>query len=328
MTLAAPPASAERDVARPAHATVGPDVSAEPSGFRRALDDRRELRAADARHHARRAHGSRADTDLDDVGAGFDELSRGLDGHDVAGDDRNVTGHGPDRFDGAQRAGLMTVSGVDHEDVDAELDERLGLRLGVGVDADGDGDHQPPVGVECRSIGDRAQRAVAGHQADEAAVAVDDRLHRAPVRRQQLEGAAGVRAVGHRDELPRHDGVQLGEAVEARRVGLREHAERPVAVIDDDHGAMRPLVDQPEGVDDRVVGRERDRRLVQRVAALDVLDHRADDVEGDVLGQDGDAAAASDGLGHAAAGDGGHVGDDDRQRRADAVRCRQVDVEA
>ena len=40
----------------------------------RALDHRRELRAPDPRHHPRRAHRARADPDLDDVGAGCDEV--------------------------------------------------------------------------------------------------------------------------------------------------------------------------------------------------------------------------------------------------------------
>ena len=123
--------------------------------------------------------------------------------------------------------------------------------------------------------------------------------------------------------------MQLGEAVEAGGVVLGEHAERPVAVVDDHDGAVGPLVDQPERVADRV-------RAATSVIGvsytgwqrLDVLDDRADDVERDVLGQHGDAAAAGDGLGHPPAGDGGHVGDDDRQVRADAVGRRQVDVEA
>ena len=60
--------------------------------------------------------------------------------------------------------------------------------------------------------------------------------------------------------------VQLGEAVEAGGVVLGEHAERAAAVVDDDDGAVGALVDQPERVADRVVRRQRDRRLVDRVA--------------------------------------------------------------
>ena len=42
--------------------------------------------------------------------------------------------------------------------------------------------------------------------------------------------------------------VQLREAVEAVGVGLGEDAERRVALVDDDHGAVGPLVDQRERV--------------------------------------------------------------------------------
>ena len=60
---------------------------------------------------------------------------------------------------------------------------------------------------------------------------------------------------------------------------------------------------------------------------LDRRDHVRHHVGGDVLGDDGDAAAAGDGLGHPAAGDGRHVGDDERDRGAGAVGGREVDVE-
>ena len=53
---------------------------------------RRELRAADAGHHPGRAHRAGPDADLDDVGAGLDQLARAVGGDDVAGDDRRVRG--------------------------------------------------------------------------------------------------------------------------------------------------------------------------------------------------------------------------------------------
>ena len=48
--------------------------------------------------------------------------------------------------------------------------------------------------------------------------------------------------------------MQLGEAVEAGGVVLGEHAERPVAVVDDDDRAVGPLVDEAERVADGVCG--------------------------------------------------------------------------
>ena len=64
------------------------------------------------------------------------------------------------------------------------------------------------------------------------------------------------------------------------------------------------------------------------VPRLDGRDDLGDDVRRDVLREDGDAAAAGDRLGHPAAGDGRHVGDDDGDGGAGAVDGREVDVEA
>ena len=53
-----------------------------------------------------------------------------------------------------------------------------------------------------------------------------------------------------------------------------------------------------------------------------------DDGERDVLRDHGDPAPPGDRLGHPAARDGGHVGDDERDRRTRAVAGGQVDVVA
>ena len=233
-----------------------------------------------------------------------------------------------DRLDGVEHAGLVAVGGVDDEHVDAHLDECLGLRVGVAVDADRDGDHQPAVGVERRAVVRRPERALAGDDAEQPAVGIDHRRDRAAVGREHLERGPGVDAVGDGDQLPAHHGVELGEAVEPGGIVLGEHADRTVVVVDDHDRPVGPLVDEPEGVADRVVRRQRDRGLVDLVAALHVVDHRADDVERDVLRQDHDAAAAGDGLGHPLAGHRGHVRHHHGDRRADAVGRRQVDVEA
>ena len=69
--------------------------------------------------------------------------------------------------------------------------------LGVAVDADGDGDHQPAVGVDRRPVDRRAQRALAGDDADQPALVVDDRRElerRSAVSRSKA--VTGVDAVG------------------------------------------------------------------------------------------------------------------------------------
>ena len=73
---------------------------------------------------------------------------------------------------------------------------------------------------------------------------------------------------------------------------------------------------------------ERDRRVVDDVTRLDVVDDTLDHVERDVLRQHGEATPPGDGLGHAASGNGGHVGDDNWDGRAKRVGGAEVDREA
>ena len=79
----------ESNVARVPQLPVGPDMLAEVPRGLRAFEDRRELRAADARHHAGRAHGTGADAHLEDVGACIDQVAGPIGRHDVPGDHGN-----------------------------------------------------------------------------------------------------------------------------------------------------------------------------------------------------------------------------------------------
>ena len=106
-----------------------------------------------------------------------------------------------------------------------------------------------------------------------------------------------------------------------------DDADRALA-LDDDGGAVRALAEQDERLAGRHVRVERDRGVVDEVALLDPADDLADDLDRDVLRDDGEAAASGHRLGHPAPGDGGHVGDDDRDGRPGAVDRREVDVEA
>ena len=124
-----------------------------------------------------------------------------------------------------------------------------------------------------------------------------------------------------------HDVVDLGEPVDAGQVGLGDDADRAVA-DGDDRGAVGALVQQHE----RLAGRHRAASSVIGVSwtrwrDFDPGDDLAHDLGRDVLRDDGERAPAGDRLGHPAAGDGGHVGHDERDRRARAVDRREVDVE-
>ena len=120
----------------------------EPARLRGALEHRGELRAADGGHHPRRAHGTRADADLDDVRAGRDEVARALGGDDVARDDRHLRVERADRAERVEHLALVAVRGVDDEHVDAGLEQLEGLLLDVAVDADRRGDAQAAVRVD------------------------------------------------------------------------------------------------------------------------------------------------------------------------------------
>jgi hypothetical protein len=118
----------------------------------------------------------------------------------------------------------------------------------------------------------------------------------------------------------------LGEPVDALAVRLGDHADRAPVVVDHHHGTVRPLGQQVDRVADGVGGAERDRRVVYQVALLDPGDDIGHHVERDVLRDHRDRAAPGHGLGHPAARDGRHVGDDERDRGAGAVGGGQVDI--
>ena len=142
-----------------------------------------------------------------------------------------------------------------------------------------------------------------------------------------LQPARAVQQGGVQE--PGLGGHHLGdprEPVDVGAVGLGHDADGP-AVLDDDGGAVRALAEQVQHAVHGVLRGHDHRRLDDGVLGLHVRDHARHDVGGDVLRDDRDAAAPGDGLRHAAAGHGGHVGDDHGDRGAGSVVGREVDVE-
>ena len=125
----------------------------------------------------------------------------------------------------------------------------------------------------------------------------------------------GVGAGRQREQPGGHDLPQLGEPVHAVAVGLGDDTDR-LPVGHHDNGAVRALGQQAERMAGRRVRAERQRGVVDKVPALHPGDHLGDDLDGDVLGQDGEAAPASHRLSHPAPGDRGHVGHQDGDRGA------------
>ena len=185
-----------------------------------------------------------------------------------------------------------------------------------------------PRASDSRLVERGAQGPGAGEDADAAAGGVDDRRDPVAAVVQQAEGPLGIGAGRQRQQLRGHHLAELGEPVDAGAVGLGDDADRPAVVVDDDDGAVRPLGQQAERVPGGRGRVERERRVVDQVARLHPGDDLGDDIDRYVLRQHRDAAAPGDRLGHPAAGDGGHVGHDDRDGRAAAVPRGQVDIEA
>ena len=218
------------------------------------------------------------------------------------------------------------MRGVDDEHVGAGVEQVLGLGRDVAVDADGRRDPQPAGVVDGGGVQVRPQRARPGEDADQPAVVGHDRGEPAAGVRQGVEGRLDVDAVLQRHHVADHDVVDLGEPVDPGEVGLGDDADRAVA-DGDDGGAVGPLVQQHERLADGHRGGQGDRGVVDEVARLLPGDDVAHDLGRDVLRDDGERTPAGGRLGHPAAGDGGHVGDDEGDRRARAVDGREVDVE-
>jgi hypothetical protein len=214
--------------------------------------------------------------------------------------------------------------GVDDERVHARVEQLLGLARHVAVDAHRGGDTQLAVRVDGRGVQRGAQGALAGQDADEPALLVDGRGVAPVVVVEGVEGLARVYVRIQQEQVPGHDHLELGEAVDAGQVRVGDDADRPVVRVHDHAGVVRPLGQQRQGVGDRLVRGQHDRGVQHQVAALHPGDDVGDDVDRDVLRDDHQAAAAGHRLGHAASGDGGHVGDDERDGGARAVRRAEV----
>ena len=316
----------QRDVAGMPDPAVGPDVGAELTSGGGALEDRGELRPADPGHHPGRAHRPRPDADLDDVGAGLDEVAHADSGDDVARADRHAEPEVADRPQGLEHLVLVAVGGVDDEEVDAPRDELLGPAGDIAVDADRGGDAQMAVGVDVRAVDGRPQRALPRQDADEAALGVDGGRQPVPGAAQSGEGLLRRAVLRDGDHAADHHVAHLGEPVDAREVRLRDQADGPVLLVDDDGGTVGALLQQGQRGADGLGGVHGDGGVVDHVPGLDVGHDVGDHVGGDVLGDDGDAAPPGHRLGHPPPRDRGHVGDDDGDGVAGAVVAGQVDV--
>ena len=70
----------------------------------------------------------------------------------------------------------MTVCGIDHQHIDAGVEQRLASSRDIAVDPDGGADHEPTLGVKSRAVQRGAQGMFARHDAEQPS-AVDQQGH-------------------------------------------------------------------------------------------------------------------------------------------------------
>ena len=226
----------------------------------------------------------------------------------------------------------MAVRRVDHQEIDARLDQRLGPLQPGGADAGRGADPQPPV----RVLAGMRERlgfldVLDGHQADQAVVVVDHQELLDPVPVQELLGLLARDAVAHRDQVL--GGHQL--AHRHARVGREAH----VAIGEDADQAARLALDHGDAGDplrrhqlERVgkarIGTERDR--VDHHAGLELLD-LADLVRlrrrVEIAMENAEPAVLRHGDREVRLGDRVHGGRDQRDAELDLARQPGADVD-
>ena len=160
------------------------------------------------------------DADLDRVGAGIDQRLRAFGGGDIAGDDLHGVGQPLDAVDRVQHARGMAMRGVDHDQVDAGIDQPLGALETVLADGGRGGDAQPALRVLAgERMRDRLLHVLDGDQTDAAILVVDDQQLLDAMLVQHPLGLVLADALAHRDEiLVRH---QFGNLLP--RIGGKAH---------------------------------------------------------------------------------------------------------
>ena len=292
-----------------------------------ALDERLQLRHAEARRHPRRAAAAGPDADLDAVGSALEQKPRALGGGDVAGDHLDLAeplaelAHGPLHHD------RVAVSDVDDEDVHAGSHE-LGRALQiVARGADRGADAQPALLVaRGKRQAPLVHQVARRDQAEQPSAVVDERklLHLA-LGHDALGLGRLERALMHHEPVERRH--PLGDApvavVDEAHVALGQESLQPALGIDDDERADARARHEPQRLRNR--GRFVDAVGVVDDAVLGPLDDLdLADLRLDLAGPEApvdDADPALFGLhdGHRRAGHRIHVGGDDRALQRDAA---------
>ena len=293
-------------------------------GFLRGFDrihDRGQLRHADAGDNPRGADRTGTDADLDRIGAGIDQRLRAFLGRDIAGDHLHGVGKPLDAVDGFQHPRGMAVRGVDHDQIDAGVDQPLGALVTALADGGRGRDPQPALRVLAgQGMRDRLFHVLHGDQSDAAVLIVDHQQFLDAVLVQHPLRLVLADAFAHRHQIfVRH---QFGDFL--ARIGRKPHvavgenadqlARHALGGAGDHRNAGKAVIlHQRQRVRQHRVGTDGQR--IDHHSGFELLDlphlgGLAVDVE--IAVNDADAAGLRHRDRHARFGDGIHRGGDDR----------------
>ena len=300
------------------------------------VHDRGELRHADAGDDPGGADRARPDPDLDRVGAGIDQRLGALGGGDVAGNHLHRVRQALDAGHGVEHAPRMAVRGIDDDEIDAGVDQRLAARIAGFADAGRGGDAQPALLVLAGiGIRDRFLDVLHGDQADAAVIVIDDQELLDAVLMQEALGFVLADALAHRDELVL--GHQLGHLLPPvggkAHVAIGEDADElagasVAAALDHRDAGDVILLHQRQRVGERRVGMDGDRiHHHARFEFLHLPHLRRLHGRIEIAVNDADAAGLRHGDRHVRLGHGIHGRGDDRDVERDAAGDARADID-
>ena len=320
-----------RDIARIADAAIGDQRNAILQCFGDHCD-RGDLRHTDASNNPRRADRTGADADLHRIRARIHQCERGVAGHDVAADHLHVREILLDPCDAIKHALRMTVRGIDHDHVDARVDQRFDARFGVATDADRCADAQALGGILCRvGIVARLLDVLDGDQPAQLEGVVDDEHFLDAVLVQQREHFLVRRAFthGHKPIFLGHDVAdRIVELLLEAHVAAGHDADELVALHHRHAGDIARAGELEDFADGRLGA---DREWFADHACFEVFHLRnMRGLRGDrhVLVQDADTAELRHRDREARFGDGVHRRSNDRkiQRKASGEAGAEADI--
>src|SRR5690606_33366035 len=240
------------------------------------------------------ADGARADADLDRIGAGLDQRTRGGGRGDVAADDLYVGIVLLDPGDALDHAGRMAVGGVDHDHVHTGGGELFDALVGAFTHADGGADAQLALGVLAGQgmLGVLDDVLDRGQAAQLELVVHDQHAFQAMAVHQRLGFfQGGALFQGDQAFLRRHDFAQGHvQAVLETQVAVGDDAHQ-LAALDDRKAGDAVLALQFDGVAHLHRGRDGDRIDDDaEFVALDTRDFSRLLVGAEILVHDADPA--------------------------------------